>query len=250
MRGNSLRLEAVFWGALLLLAGSFAMLALAASRDYELAIDERVTFAVQGWYVHAWADPLFNTANRLSEVAPLLVAAGALSIALLVRRRILEAAVVAMAMLPALILHWSSVSVERPDEIFNAMRATFDGLIHPRIYPSPDGFPSGHVFGVVLVYGLVAWLVPRVLASYPATLFVRLACLGITVAGFLAPMYSGYHWFTDCLGGAILGAIVLLLAWRLLLMLQPDRELVRVQDLMATPARRSRSSTEWTRTRS
>lgn len=233
MLGRSLALEAAFWAACLLLAAAFVVLAVAAANHYELAIDEKVTFAVQGLYTHEWADGLFDAANRLGDVPELVLAASALVLALLARRRVNEAIVVSAAMISPLLLAATDASIERPDDIYNAMRGTFDGLQYPRIYPSPNGFPSGSTFGVVLVYGMIFWLALRIVRSWLAIAAVRLACAVVIIACCLAPMYAGYHWFTDCLGGAILGMLVLLLSWRVLRALQREREPMRVNDLQS-----------------
>lgn len=232
MLGRSLGLEAAFWSACLILAAAFAVLALAVSGEYELAVDEKVTFGVQALYTKGWADPLFETANRSFDFVPIVLVATGLVIALLARRRIIEAAVVVAAMIPLVLLSATDASIGRPDDIYNAMRANFDGLQYPRIYPSPEGFPSGRAFGGVVVFGLIFWLVPRVTGWWPAIVAVRICCAGIIVLGLLARMYTGYHWFTDCVGGAILGVLVLLIAWRLLQALRRERELVRIEDLV------------------
>ena len=90
------------------------------------------------------------------------------------------------------------------------------------------------MFGEVLVYGLIFMLVPRVVSSGLRLSSCASACAAVIVIGFLAPMYLGYHWFTDCVGGAILGALVLLIAWRALYALRRERELVRVDDLVSS----------------
>src|SRR5262245_61661070 len=237
--GRSLALEAAFWVACILLAAALCVLAVAASDHYELAIDEKVTFAVQSLYTRDWADPLFETANRLGDVPPLMLAATALVLGLLIRRRMIEAAVVIAAMVPPMLLAATNASVERPDEIYKAMRGTFDGLQYPRIFPSPDGFPSGSVFGAVVVYGLIFMLISRITSSGALVALIRIGCAAVIAAGFFAPMYLGYHWFTDCLGGATLGALVLLIAWRVLYALRREHELVRMEDLVGVEHRSS-----------
>ena len=247
MRAHSLRLEAAFWLACIVLAISFAVLAVTSSRNYELAIDEKVTFAVQGLYTYSWADSLFEAFHALAGVVALLLAALALAAGLIARQRFAEAVVVAAAMIPPVVLAATDASVSRPDEIYAAMRGTFDGLQYPRIYPSPEGFPSGHVFGATVVYGLVFWLIPRVASSRAVIVAVRIACAIVVTGVALSQMYLGYHWFTDCVGGAILGALVVLISWRALLALQPERELVRVTDLVTTPPSRPAGAMSRTR---
>ena len=182
MRAHSLRLEIAFWAACFTLAAAFAALAVSASRYYESAIDEKVTFAVQGLYTRSWADALFETAQRFGEFWPLVGAAAVLVLALLARRQVIEAAVVIAAMVPPMLLAATNASVERPDEIYNAMRGTFDGLQYPRIYRARRAFERS-VFGEVLVYGLIFMLVSRVTSSWPAIALVRIGCAAVIAVG-------------------------------------------------------------------
>jgi len=223
-----------FWAVCILLAAGFATLAVWTAREYYLPGDRSVTFGVQELYRYTWADRLFEQANRAGDVLVLSIVFTALVAVLAVRRRFLEATIVIGASLSQLAPGAVSAAVERPDAQYTAMREAFDGLLHPRIYPSPGGFPSGHVFGEVLAYGLIFWLAGRALPR-PVALPLRMACVLAVAAGFVAPLYLGAHWFTDALGGALLALLVLMLCWRAERMLRRDREVVRVEDLLAEP---------------
>jgi membrane-associated phospholipid phosphatase len=72
------------------------------------------------------------------------------------------------------------------------------------IFAGGNIYPSGHVSNAVVLYGLVAWLVPR---------FRKLAIgaavfLCITVG--LCTVYLRTHWFSDVVGGWLAGSLVLL----------------------------------------
>lgn len=69
-------------------------------------------------------------------------------------------------------------------------------------------FPSGHVTGTVVVYGLLAWFALSTRGRVPA---VALAVV-LVVLTALSRLYLGVHWLSDVLGGALLGTGVLLLA--------------------------------------
>jgi undecaprenyl-diphosphatase len=73
------------------------------------------------------------------------------------------------------------------------------------------GFPSGHVYGDVLFYGLIAvfapaWLPPRLV--WP----VRALSLAIIILAGPARVSVGAHWPSDTVGGYLWGAIALCLA--------------------------------------
>jgi undecaprenyl-diphosphatase len=237
MLARSLRAEAAFWAICALLAGAFASLAVLATREYYLPGDRAVTFALQDLHQHRWAEELFSWANRFGdEWAIALAFVGAVA-ALAVRRFFAEALLGSAVGLSQLFVAGIDAIVSRPDAEYLAMRATFDGLLYPRIYPSPDGFPSGHVFGEVAVFGFIVWMAPRAFPWWALAWLLRLVCCAVIAAGFAAPMYLGAHWFTDTLAAALLALLALALAWRADRLLHRERELLRIEDLV--PARRA-----------
>lgn len=75
------------------------------------------------------------------------------------------------------------------------------------------GYPSGGVTRVVLIFGLIAFFVVRYagLAELPArALYACVAMLGLIEA--FARFRLNQHWFTDIVGGAIFGTLLLLAA--------------------------------------
>ncbi len=204
-----------FWLCWLALIAAFVALALIVRDHYYLPGDRHVTFSVQELYRYHWATPLFRHVNQLGEFD---VIAGVLLVTfvlLLVRGFRFEALILAGGGA----LHYVQLAIRhaitRPDEQFLAMRANFDGFFAPRIYPGPDGFPSGHVFGEVVVYGLIIAYAGRAIPFKPLAWLVQLACAAEIALGAPARMYTGAHWFSDCIGGALLAGIYLMLAWRI-----------------------------------
>jgi len=70
------------------------------------------------------------------------------------------------------------------------------------------GFPSGHVYGDVLVYGVLAvtapvWVHPRLVVP------VRAVCLAVIVLSGPARVVVGAHWPSDALGGYLWGGAAL-----------------------------------------
>jgi membrane-associated phospholipid phosphatase len=69
-------------------------------------------------------------------------------------------------------------------------------------------FPSGHVTGTVIMYGLIAMVAPRVHRRLLATIAV---ILSITVGAGTTAL--NLHWASDVIGGWLNGCLVLLIIW-------------------------------------
>jgi len=69
-------------------------------------------------------------------------------------------------------------------------------------------FPSGHVTGTVVMYGLIAILAPY---AYRRVLTIVAIVLSVTVG--VGPTALNLHWATDVVGGWFNGALVLLIVW-------------------------------------
>jgi membrane-associated phospholipid phosphatase len=72
------------------------------------------------------------------------------------------------------------------------------------IFAGGDIYPSGHVSNAVVLYGLVAWLVPR----FRKTAVTLAVVISVTVG--LGTIYLRTHWFSDVVGGWLAGSLVLL----------------------------------------
>ena len=70
-------------------------------------------------------------------------------------------------------------------------------------------FPSGHVVRAVVAYGLVLYLAERwELFGRDSSRLSPILVLVIFLVGY-AVVYLGWHWFSDALGGALLGLTLL-----------------------------------------
>ncbi len=78
------------------------------------------------------------------------------------------------------------------------------------------GFPSGHTFGAVLVYGAALLAVPLTLQSPIARWAVRIVCLVMLLLIPWSRMRLGVHWPSDVAGGYLFGWGILALLWALL----------------------------------
>jgi membrane-associated phospholipid phosphatase len=78
------------------------------------------------------------------------------------------------------------------------------------IFAGGNIYPSGHVSNTVVLYGALAWVLPRFRKS-----LIGLAVF-LSVSVGLGTIYLRTHWFSDVVGGWIAGALVLLaLPWAL-----------------------------------
>ena len=117
---------------------------------------------------------------------------GVVSLGLAQRRRWLEAALVAGVIDGGLLLNALLKLV------FRRGRPVFDD---PLLVLKTYSFPSGHVVGATLLYGLVvAWVFDRTLRSGPRTAVLLLAAAAIVAVAF-SRVYLGVHYLSDVVAG-------------------------------------------------
>ena len=87
----------------------------------------------------------------------------------------------------------------------------FVGRVGPRdqddvhvVFRSASLFPSGHLSNTVVVYGVLAMLIPR----FRRLIVTAVVFLCLSVG--LGTIYLRTHWFSDVVGGWIAGALVLI----------------------------------------
>jgi undecaprenyl-diphosphatase len=176
------------------------MLALRAHYGGALSLDVTIAKQVQALptVLGAW----FDFENWGGDGLPLALVVIAGSLLLLARGHRLEAALLAGSFL----IRAADVAVKHL-------------VLEPR--PSPDlvrvsfphddlSFPSGHVIGVTLVFGLLAAFLPRLTSSPRLVLAGRILC-GLLIATIgLARIWAGAHWPSDVLGGYLYALVFLL----------------------------------------
>jgi undecaprenyl-diphosphatase len=80
-----------------------------------------------------------------------------------------------------------------------------------------SSFPSGHVASAVTLYGGIALLIAlRRSAAVRAGLLIVVGAIATTVA--LCRMYTGFHYLSDSVAGALVGAVWLALVYRSVLL--------------------------------
>jgi len=99
-------------------------------------------------------------------------------------------------------LKWLFESARPPLEL-HAVIELADGL----------GYPSGHTYGAVLVYGAALIVIPLTLRSPAARWIVRIVCLAMMLVIPWSRMRLGVHWPSDVVGGFLFGWGLLALLW-------------------------------------
>ncbi len=214
-RIRSYRADITFWSLWCGTLAAFVALAAWTTERYTLPLDRGVTFSVQELYRYSWANPLFDTVNRFGGEGTITLLLFATLGVLTLRGLRYEALMVAGAGAVRVVQIGVRSAVERPGAEFSALRAADGGLARPAFYPDPFGFPSGHVFGTAVVYGLIFAYASRAITIKPIALLVRACCVFEIALIGPARMYAGAHWFSDVIGAALLAGIYLALAWKL-----------------------------------
>jgi len=209
------RADIAFWSLWSGAVAAFVALAAWAAHRYTLPLDRRVTFGVQELYRYGWANPFFDAVSRLGSEGTVTLALFAAFAVLVVRGLRFEALMVAGAGAMRFVQLGVRSAVERPSGEFSALRLVQGGLEQPALYPDPFGFPSGHVFGATIIYGLIFAYAPRAITFKPLAMLIRAFCVFEIALIGPARMYAGAHWFSDVIGAALLAGIYLALAWKL-----------------------------------
>ena len=82
-------------------------------------------------------------------------------------------------------------------------------LRHQSLNFEERSFPSGHVVGAVLLYGLIWYVAARRIGSAPLRRLIQIGCGAVILLSGLDRVWSGAHWPTDVIGAYALGVALL-----------------------------------------
>ncbi|MBA2468251.1 MAG: phosphatase PAP2 family protein [Chloroflexia bacterium] len=191
------------WWVIAILALSFTGLALWTAGGNTLTLDLQVSESFQG-FDQSWArflgwigDHLGGTKTGLSCLAIGFIAA-------IVLRSERDAWFLGVAA----VLRLLATNLKA---IFDSPRPSLAQVEQSSVFDS-TGFPSGHATTATLVLGTLAFMVARrTLSRWVRVLLLALWVIGVAATGF-ARIWHGAHWFTDTLGGATVGLVIVLVS--------------------------------------
>jgi membrane-associated phospholipid phosphatase len=192
--------RALFWSAWCVGALVLAVMAGFAAATSYFPTDLRLAHWIQD-LDKAGFGPIASFANRAGDVLPVslitLAAVGALAL----MGRLWEGTFVLLTFVPRG-LRWLLVEiVARPRPSANLVQVSDEA--------SGYSFPSGHVVGAVVLYGLLFLLAGTVLSHRGLRLMLQAFCIFMIVATGPARVYVGVHWPSDVLGGYLFGLLAL-----------------------------------------
>ncbi len=191
------------WWVIGALAGMFIALALVTAGANTLALDLSISELMQSFdyqlaRIAAWiGDHLGGTTTGLT-----CLAIGFVTAALMRNAR--DAWFLGIAAILRLLATFLKALSESP-------RPSAEQVDPLRIYES-TGFPSGHATTATLLMGTLAFMVGR--RTDRRATWIALGAMwaiGAFITGF-ARIWHGAHWFTDTVGGMIVGVVIMLVA--------------------------------------
>jgi len=193
------------FGSYLLLGGIFCVLATlgfgwlakGVFADQFVALDDGVITWLHGYWGPA-ADQVMLFFTTLGSTVVLSLWVVLASLAFWRKGRWIDAAGVIIA------AGGAGLANQILKEIFRRVRPDlFPGPFHLTSY----SFPSGHSMGSIACYGMLAFLIARLLRHPLQKLAVVAGAAAIVLCVGLSRIYFGVHYPTDVLGGFLAGAI-------------------------------------------
>ena len=180
--------------------GAGLFLAVDASRHTNSRYDGDLARAVQGWDAPGLSATL-EFVNEFTNFYPSAAIWSAILAFLIWRRYRVEAFV----LLISVVAFWGA---EALGVLVNRPRPSPE-LVHVSKALIGNGFPSGHVFGAVIFYGLLTGVALRRVRWLPVRLLAPALGVSIVATAAVARVYLGAHWPSDVLGGFLLGSVTL-----------------------------------------
>jgi len=121
--------------------------------------------------------------------------------AFLLRKRLPEAAVISLTLVPRALRQAVAMAVARPRPPADLLQIRDDAFGY--------SFPSGHATGAMLLYGAMFLLVGTLIPDKRLVFSFRVLCVLMIIATGVARVYCGVHWPSDVAGGYLFGLLAL-----------------------------------------
>ena len=186
---------------LIILIISFITLSFFIARHPILPFDLEVSLALQK-YQAKWLDKTMLAISFFGELPWSLLSVLVVAAIFHIKKYKRESYFIALTLFSGLIILGVKNVINRPRPTSFYVR-----LVEVNRFQS---YPSGHVLSYVLFFGFLIVLMQN-LKSIPKNLRTFITGLSIFLIVMIAPsrIYLGAHWFTDTVGGFILGLICL-----------------------------------------
>ena len=173
----------------------------AATRDYFL-IDPIISKTIQEIDIAPWNE-LMETASILGTTLPMACLSVGFFCWFLFKRQRAEYVVLGSALLSFGLNPILKLLIDRP-------RPTEDLVMIWRD-SAGMGFPSGHAYTSMVLFGLLFYLAPTMLSVRRAKTLrlMRIICLSMITLIGISRIYLGVHWPSDVFGGFLVGGIIL-----------------------------------------
>jgi len=220
-----------FLAAALVVAGVFAWLfSELAEEVFEPTIGRTLDAAVHDWFTHSartdWATVVATIVTQTAGEVWTPVIAGAACAWLAISRRSWLPAVVVVASGAG-----SVVITVIAKNLYGRPRPPIADALPP--FETSGSYPSGHTLNAVVIAGVLAYLLAE-----RSRRTIRILAVVVAVAYVATVMwtrlYLGAHWFTDVVGGALLGLAWLALVLTATRLYELDRAR-RARELPAAP---------------
>ncbi len=180
---------------------TFVALAVLASLYDRFPGDEAIADSLQGVDVPVLGG-FFAFVNRLGDSWVAVPLALALSGALFLEGHRWEAVAMLLTFVPRGLNALIKDLVDRP--------RPHAGLVEVTQHADGSSFPSGHTVGTAVLFGVLFFVIPRVVREPLLRVALQGFCLLALAAAGPARVYVGVHWPSDALGGYLLAAVFLI----------------------------------------
>src|SRR5688572_31275588 len=167
-------------------------------KEFVVRFDARLTVAITGW--PSWLRVPFLVVTTIGQPMVLVCFVVGVASALIGQPVSMPIVYALGAGLTAMLINTTLkhfIHRPRPDTLYVS-----------NMYFKSSSFPSGHAFGTMVIYGLLAYVTSKYLAA-PLSSVLATAFAGLIILIGVSRVYLGAHYPTDVLAGWAFGSVML-----------------------------------------